>query len=164
MTACNEAKTVYWHTQYNIDKPPAKPDPRFVRFVVISDTHSTQPQVPLGDVLLHSGDLTDLGSEAAFAEQLKWLKNLPHAQKYIIAGNHDFGLCDDDDWYSKRGELLHARHGFQTADVAKIKVLMDDWQKDVKDGQIHRYVKDERLEFEAGGRTWSLFGSPVGSA
>lgn len=36
-----------WHIQYDTNSLPVKPE-GYVRFVVISDTHSTQPKVPDG--------------------------------------------------------------------------------------------------------------------
>ncbi|EPE09311.1 phosphoesterase [Ophiostoma piceae UAMH 11346] len=60
--------------------------------VCISDTHNAQPQVPDGDVLLHTGDLTNGGSFAEIQAQLAWLQSLPHRHKVVIGGNHDLLL------------------------------------------------------------------------
>lgn len=62
------------------------------RIVCISDTHNLldQVEVPDGDILLHTGDFTGHGTEQevrAFAEAIT---RLPHANKIVIAGNHDF--------------------------------------------------------------------------
>jgi Icc-related predicted phosphoesterase len=40
-------------------------------------------------VLIHAGDLTNLGTEEELREALTWLGRLPHAHKVVIAGNHD---------------------------------------------------------------------------
>jgi hypothetical protein len=52
------------HTEYEYDKVPPKPKDaaqQWTRFVCLSDTHCEECPVPDGDVLLHSGDLTDTG-------------------------------------------------------------------------------------------------------
>jgi hypothetical protein len=43
----NSDNQIQWHSQYDIKSPPVKPE-GYVRFIVISDTHSTQPKVPDG--------------------------------------------------------------------------------------------------------------------
>lgn len=60
-----------------------------ISVVCISDTHTTQPEVPDSDLLLHAGDLTNSGSFEELQAQLDWLKRLPHGHKVVIAGNHD---------------------------------------------------------------------------
>lgn len=47
MSLSSSDNQIQWYTQYDHDHPPLKPD-GFVRFVVISDTHSTQPKIPDG--------------------------------------------------------------------------------------------------------------------
>ncbi|KAH7153407.1 Metallo-dependent phosphatase-like protein [Dactylonectria macrodidyma] len=73
-----------------------KPSPpsNSLRLVCISDTHNTRPTLPLGDVLIHAGDLTENGSFAEVQAELKWLSDQPHTYKILIAGNHDV-LMDD---------------------------------------------------------------------
>jgi Icc-related predicted phosphoesterase len=63
-----------------------------VRLVCVSDTHlrTEDLSVPDGDVLLHAGDLTGTGDEGEVREAARWLASLPHAQKVVIAGNHDW--------------------------------------------------------------------------
>ncbi|MBX7219371.1 MAG: metallophosphatase domain-containing protein [Blastocatellia bacterium] len=65
-----------------------------MRLVAISDTHSKhgQLEIPAGDVLIHAGDFTRIGSLDDIAEFNRWLGTLPHRHKIIIAGNHDWGF------------------------------------------------------------------------
>lgn len=65
-----------------------------MRLVCVSDTHGQGASVrtPDGDVLVHAGDLTGLGSLAQIAREAAWLRSLPHRTKIVVAGNHDFGL------------------------------------------------------------------------
>lgn len=65
-----------------------------MKIVCISDTHALHraitSDVPDGDVLVHAGDITNVGSVLDIREFANWSKNLPHLDKIIIAGNHDF--------------------------------------------------------------------------
>lgn len=68
------------HIEY--DQLAPVPDPEtWTRFVCISDTHNRKFDVPWGDVLLHSGDLTQTGKYEEFQETMEWLCSLPHRLK-----------------------------------------------------------------------------------
>ena len=62
-----------------------------MKIVCISDTHLSldKVKIPYGDILIHSGDLTNSGSLEEVTRELKVLSNLPHPYKVLIAGNHD---------------------------------------------------------------------------
>lgn len=61
-----------------------------IRIVCLSDTHTFKPDaVPAGDILIHSGDLTNAGSFEEIQDQIDFLSALPHKHKLVIAGNHD---------------------------------------------------------------------------
>lgn len=73
------------------------------RFLVISDTHnykfddaaqnrSLQLPTPNPDVLLHCGDLTEVGGISCFEKALKMLACIDAELKLIIPGNHDLEL------------------------------------------------------------------------
>lgn len=74
------------------------------RVMVISDTHDYQfdeaaavsgefvRPIPNADVLLHCGDLTQIGSLDALKKCLEMLKEIPAELKLVIAGNHDLSL------------------------------------------------------------------------
>ncbi|KAL5329396.1 hypothetical protein ACEPPN_002908 [Leptodophora sp. 'Broadleaf-Isolate-01'] len=103
--------------------PPAKVS---TRFMIISDTHNfefgqaekvngalTLP-TPKIDILLHCGDLTQVGGLSSYEKLLKMLGSIDAELKLVIAGNHDLDLdgkhwesklCSDDD------EEDHAQHG-----------------------------------------------------
>jgi Icc-related predicted phosphoesterase len=61
------------------------------RVVCISDTHGKHKKlaVPDGDLLIHAGDFTMLGTLAEIVTFLNWFRDQPHAHKVLIAGNHD---------------------------------------------------------------------------
>lgn len=72
-----------------------------MRIVCLSDTHELHRQiehVPEGDVLLHAGDFTNIGAPDAVLDFAKWLGELPHPQKFVIAGNHDWLFERDPDF------------------------------------------------------------------
>ncbi|KDQ29029.1 hypothetical protein PLEOSDRAFT_1039502 [Pleurotus ostreatus PC15] len=89
--------TIY-HYFRHIPLLPAPPlDPTKIRLVCISDTHNNilpLPDVPLGDVLIHAGDLSQSGSAEELQKTLDWLRSLPHRHKVFIGGNHDTGLAN----------------------------------------------------------------------
>ncbi|TWU78392.1 hypothetical protein ED733_008750 [Metarhizium rileyi] len=74
--------------------PATTPKTSSIRVVCISDTHNKQPTVPLGDILIHAGDLTENGSFEEVQNGLTWLSPQPHKYKIFVAGNHDV-LLDD---------------------------------------------------------------------
>ncbi|KEQ92815.1 hypothetical protein AUEXF2481DRAFT_7184 [Aureobasidium subglaciale EXF-2481] len=77
------------------------------RFLAISDTHGLDIHVntdhafrlplPKVDVLLHCGDLTQVGGHGSLRKALKMLGEIEAELKLVIAGNHDLEL-DGDYW------------------------------------------------------------------
>ncbi|KAJ3593770.1 hypothetical protein NHX12_006104, partial [Muraenolepis orangiensis] len=67
------------------------------RFVCVSDTHSRTDgiQMPYGDVLLHTGDFTELGLPSEVKKFNDWLGGLPYDFKVVIAGNHELTFDKD---------------------------------------------------------------------
>ncbi|HLP12573.1 MAG TPA: metallophosphatase domain-containing protein [Flavobacteriales bacterium] len=63
-----------------------------MKIVAISDTHGKHAllQLPLGDVLVHAGDVSGRGAQAEIMDFLHWFAGQPHQHKIFIAGNHDF--------------------------------------------------------------------------
>ncbi len=62
---------------------------------IISDTHNkhqfiNKSEIPITDVLIHCGDITNKGTLEEAESFLEWFSNLPHKYKIFIAGNHDF--------------------------------------------------------------------------
>ncbi|GFF33102.1 metallophosphoesterase domain-containing protein 1 [Aspergillus lentulus] len=79
------------------------------RLLLISDTHNTPPYppptphpyrhpLPIAHILIHSGDLTTIGSYKEHTTALAVLKAHPAELKLIIAGNHDITL--DEEYYA----------------------------------------------------------------
>ncbi len=73
------------------------------RFLIISDTHNLQfdeandschfrQPVPRADVVLHCGDLTQVGGLSMYKKALKMLGSIDAELKLVVAGNHDISL------------------------------------------------------------------------
>lgn len=62
-----------------------------VKIISISDTHTYENfEIPDGDILLHSGDISFRGTFGEMNRAMRWLKSLPHKHKVFICGNHDW--------------------------------------------------------------------------
>ena len=80
-----------------------------VRFLIISDTHEydftnvTTPSkhgfrgdaIPIVDVVLHCGDLTENGSLESYGKVIEQLGTINAELKLVIAGNHELSLHKD---------------------------------------------------------------------
>ena len=65
-----------------------------MRIVCISDTHTTRPVIPDGDLLICAGDLTFRGTIEEIAKEAKWLKAIRISGGFkdavVIGSNHDW--------------------------------------------------------------------------
>ena len=118
--------------------------------VAISDTHSWDSiiEVPTADLLIHSGDLTNIGTKTEITKSLTWLASLPHKHKVFIAGNHDFYL--DTHWKAKTPEG-ERRHGYRPKGTEdEIKELLAQFPSLI-------YLNDSGVEIEG----LKIWGSPI---
>lgn len=79
-----------------------------IRLVCMSDTHNneyTLEDIPDGDVLIHAGDLTKIGTMKELSNARAYLDSFPHSQKIVIAGNHEISL--DSEFYCGRANRFH---------------------------------------------------------
>jgi len=71
-----------------------------MRITFISDTHSKHNELndrlPGGDVLVHCGDISNLGRLSEIENFLKWFEAQDYEHTVFIAGNHDFGFANPD--------------------------------------------------------------------
>lgn len=68
-----------------------------MRILHISDTHNLHHELapmPDADVLIHTGDFTDRGTEDEVLDFLNWFVALPYKHKVFVTGNHDLCLWD----------------------------------------------------------------------
>ena len=72
------------------------------KIVFISDTHGLhgQMQVPEGDILVHAGDMTNVGRINEVAALGVWLREMEKRFKFIVivAGNHDWLFRKIEPW------------------------------------------------------------------
>lgn len=63
-----------------------------MKIIFISDTHGKHHRIelPEGDMIIHSGDISDNGRVNEVEEFLAWFTSLDYKYKIFIAGNHDF--------------------------------------------------------------------------
>jgi tetratricopeptide (TPR) repeat protein len=119
----------------------------FVRFVCISDTHGTHRdmKLPLGDVLLHSGDFSQTGEQQEIEDFAAWIAEQPHTHKVVIAGNHEVtmdSLHYERCWrrfHKKKHDSALCRAAIQNApgvtyledsatEIAGVKLFGSPWQ------------------------------------
>jgi predicted phosphodiesterase len=102
---------------------------RVVRIVAMSDTHTMHDAVPVpdGDVFIHAGDFTDMGSLEDVRAFDAFLARLRHRHKIVIAGNHDF--CFERAPERARPLIAHATYLEDEAlDVAGLRFYGSPWQ------------------------------------
>lgn len=119
------------HTAYTIllylRGPPYTPPPNVepIKVVCISDTHCQNPLhfLPPGDLLIHAGDLSNLGTIAEIQRQIDWLKSIHGAlvkggfsEIVVICGNHD-------SYFDPRSRAGHDRRQKKKLDWGPIKYL-----------------------------------------
>lgn len=62
-----------------------------MKFVAISDTHGQHRSLnlPMGDILLHTGDVSEHGEKEEILDFIEWMDTLDFEFKIFIGGNHD---------------------------------------------------------------------------
>jgi len=63
-----------------------------MKIVAISDTHGKHRKLdlPKGDMIIHAGDVSNIGVKTEVLDFLDWYSGLDFQYKIFIAGNHDF--------------------------------------------------------------------------
>lgn len=79
-----------------------------MKLVCISDTHNQHNllSIPDGDVLIHAGDATNLGTFQEINKFNQWLGTLPHKHKLYAAGNHD--RLFESDYHTAKSLITNA--------------------------------------------------------
>lgn len=129
--------------------------------MIMSDTHNFQrenfplsplsQQLPKVDVLLHCGDLTQVGGLSAYKKALKMLEDFDAELKLVIAGNHDLSLdgeywkthLDEDDEPEEHDQAVAIMTG-PLAKTANVTYLTEG---------VHKFTLKN-------GTTFSIFVSP----
>jgi hypothetical protein len=132
------------HRRYTPSEPPLSGGP--IRVVCVSDTHNHQPDIPPGDVLIHSGDLTEKGTFEELQNQLDWLASQPHSHKIVIAGNHDL-LLDEELVGQRRVKNAGVKDDLDGEEQYGEEENDPRTAKDLNWGEL-RYLKDEQITVE----------------
>lgn len=127
---------------------------RIVKIVFVSDTHESHDwdkQIPEGDILVHTGDLTMMGRPSELSGFAAKFVALPHPNKIVIAGNHDLSL---DNYLTtvKRQELNERFRSLKGLDTAALK---ESFLQRLKEHNVV-YLEDSATEVEG----ISFYGSP----
>lgn len=74
-----------------------------MKISLISDTHNRHSDfiLPGGDLLIHAGDSTSMGTVGEIISFLNWVEKQNYQYKIIIPGNHDFGFEKQHDLYKQ---------------------------------------------------------------
>lgn len=94
-----------------------------MRIVCISDTHNqlSRIKIPDGDMLIHAGDLTMRGTIREVVRELRILADLPHRNKVLIAGNHDWLFaCNSPLAKSLTSEFIYLENSLASVNGVKI--------------------------------------------
>ncbi|KAF7348576.1 Ser thr protein phosphatase [Mycena venus] len=161
---CITSPTRVVQLEYPTDGSGPLPKPQaegahWTRFVLLSDTHTQRCDVPDGDVLLHSGDLTQRGTLKELKSTMEWLYALPHRVKIIIAGNHDSVVHRE--WYDANWQDLFVYRPSDGPEPAEAVLELLKGPQAVAANVV--YLEDEEYKFKVrdGGKEWSVYGSPL---
>lgn len=79
-----------------------------MKILHISDTHGKHhllKNLPKADIIVHSGDVSEDGTDSEVLDFLNWFCELDYPHKIFVAGNHD--LCLDGEKIEGLPENLH---------------------------------------------------------
>lgn len=100
-----------------------------MKIICLSDTHNKHDYIPIpnGDILLHAGDATMLGTEEELSAFVRWLSKQPCTHKIWVAGNHDWGMESDQNAYNK----FHFKRNRPTLEVNGLREYIEQLCKDL---------------------------------
>jgi len=86
------------------------------RIIHVSDPHTSHHRLPAvaGDILIVSGDVSKIGSQAEFTDTLEWMRDYPCPQRIFLPGNHDYFVEQE----TERAKILCLHFG--------VKLLIDE--------------------------------------
>lgn len=132
---------------------PATPKEKgFTRFVCISDTFSRtdyMPAIPDGDVLLHTGNFSNLGIPREIEAFNEFLGKLPHRYKIVIAGNHE--VTFDPQLMTERNS-----HVFISFATALQEVEEEEWKNCKRQLTNCIYLEDDEVRVQG----FRIYGTP----
>ena len=129
-----------------------------MRITHISDTHNKHNQLtadlPGGDLIIHSGDISSLGRKSEVERFVRWFENLPYTYKVFVAGNHDLSF-ESEVLYRKKAQYFDGTNDWDLPAVdGKPEWLVNMLSFGLGGGVI--YLENELIDIE-GVKIW---GSP----
>jgi predicted phosphodiesterase len=103
------------------------------KIVFISDTHGKHKLIPKndlgdGDLIIHAGDVSELGGNYEIKIFLDWFSELPFEHKIFIAGNHDFWFEHNFE-ISKKYKEKNVHYLYENCiEIDNIKIFGTPWQ------------------------------------
>lgn len=127
-----------------------------LKVIHISDTHGKHTKINWtfdpsnADVIIHSGDFSNIGEEAGVRDFFKWFSKLNIPYKIVIPGNHDKSF-DPKFWGDKAPAEDTYRHLYRQAEHFT-KEIIDEYRQNPN----HYFLNHEACEIEG----IKFFGSP----
>ena len=137
--------------------------PTTIRLLVISDTHSIWLYTPSClappcDILIHCGDLIQVGGLAAYKKTMQDIQTINAELKFIIAGNHDLDL--DEEWLRKNAEEGEEEEEEEEEEDTKDSSRCVEFMKSHEKDGVY-YLAEGRHEFKLkDGREFMIWVSP----
>jgi len=113
--------------------PPLEREGSRLKIVAISDTHGKHDELTKdlkggGDIIVHGGDISNMGKSNEIYDFLQWFSSLNFTHKVFIAGNHDFGfevMNDIAPEYKEQGVIYLMD---KMVEVQGLKIYGSPWQ------------------------------------
>jgi len=108
-----------------------------MKILALSDTHGKHAHIPKewmvpADVLVHAGDVSNVGRTVEIIDFLDWFSSQPHKHKIFIAGNHDWGFQENHDVITRivrdYGNIIYLQDSEVVIDG--VKFYGSPWQPD----------------------------------
>ena len=108
-----------------------------MKILALSDTHGKHAHIPSSwmvpaDILIHAGDISNVGRIVEIIDFLDWFSIQPYQYKIFIAGNHDWGFQDNeekiDEILLKYPDIIYLRDSSMT--IEDVKFYGTPWQPD----------------------------------
>jgi Icc-related predicted phosphoesterase len=134
-----------------------------MRITHISDTHNhhnkLQEDLPGGDLLIHSGDLSSIGRRSEVERFIKWFNKIDnYTYKVFIAGNHDLSF-ESEALQRRKADWFDGHKEYDTpADEAKPQWLCELLELGLAGGVF--YLENESITID-GVKIWGSPCSPT---
>jgi len=132
-----------------------------VKIVAVADTHGEHDRldIPMGDLLVHAGDWTMMGSKKKIKAFLQWVNSLPHQHKVIIAGNHDLDMDPTTPMYGdlKMKDLIDSFPSIHYLCDSGVTLQVGEPSQQIKiwGSPFTPTFQDWVFQYDVGERSWS---------